>query len=246
MPIIATLITVYFQTSFLVSIILYFVLPSLYLTIRDPRFIKKIGIIILASIPFTVIIDYFATRDGSWLDSTIFPFRVLNGFAFEDFIWVAAWFMYIISFYEYFIDQPRNAKDAPLNRNFPKLLIGWYGSLAIFAVLYLLVEKYLYIPYFYLFFTFVLGIFPTALILIKRPKFIHKFFLISAYFFAINMLHEWSAFMAKQWVFPGTNFIGWITLKGGFSFPIEEFVLWMMLGAVYLISYYEFFVDDTK
>src|SRR5882724_7763905 len=125
LPVVATFITAYFHTSFLLSIVLYFIVPAMYLVFRNKRFLKKALLFTSVSIPFMIIADYFATRDGSWLNSSIFPFRVLNGFALEDFLWVASWFFYIVLFYEYFIDQSRDGYDAPLNSRYKILLIGW-------------------------------------------------------------------------------------------------------------------------
>ena len=84
------------------------------------------------------------------------------------------------------------------------------------------------------------------MVIIKRPRLVYKFLPLAGYFFVVNLLHEWSAYIAGQWVFPGENFIGWVSFVGGLRIPIEEFVLWMMLGAMYLLAYYEYFVDDTK
>lgn len=245
-PVVAALITIFFQTSFLLSIIMFFILPSIYISFRDPRFTKKLLICTVISIPFTIIIDYFATRDGAWMDSTIFPFRVLNGFALEDFLWVAGWFYYLLAFYEYFIDQGRNVKDAPINKKWYTFLMIWFAATGVFAFLYVFFEKYLHIPYFYFVFTLVLGVVPTWIAIVKRPRFIHKFFILASYFFFVSMLHEYSAFVAKQWVFPGENFLGWVSFKGGFGFPIEELVFWMMFGAIFVITYYEYLVDDKK
>jgi hypothetical protein len=247
-PLIAFFITIYLKPPQIVSLLFFFILPSLYLSLRDPRikgFFKKILIILAASIPFTIVIDYFAIRDGSWWVYTIFPIRILNGIPIEDFIWSAAWFYFIIIFYEYFIDQPPTAKDSPINKKYKNLLAFWYGLLVLLIFL-LIIYKQITIPYFYSLFAIILGIIPLILIIHKNPKIISKFVRVVVYFFFVNILHEISALSANYWIFPGTNFIGWVELFGIFRFPFEEFFLWMILGAVYLLAWYELFVDDTK
>lgn len=244
MPVLATFITIYFQTSLLVSIILFFIVPSVYLTIRDPRFIKKVLITILCSIPFTVIIDYFAIKDGSWWLYTISSIRFF-GIPIEDFIWNASWLCFVIIFYEYFIDQSHRVKDSPINKRYKYLIIGWFSALFIFTLLFIFFEKYLVIHYFYIIFTVILGLIPLFLILLKRPSLLYKYSKAMIYFFSISLLHEIAALSANQWYFPGEHFIGWVQLFQ-FRFPFEEFFLWMILGAACLLAWYEYFVDDTK
>jgi hypothetical protein len=245
MPLLATLITIVFKTNQVISLLLFFILPSVYLTIREPKFLRKGLIIILATIPFCFIIDYFAIRDGSWWVYSIFPVRLMNGIPVEDFIWCASWFYYIIIFYEFFIDQYHSQEDAPINKRYKKLIFGWMASLLIFLLLFIHINSYLEIPYFYLVFTVALGIIPLSIALIKKPKFIPKYAKTIAYFFPVNFLHEISALSANQWFFPGNHFIGWVEITR-FRFPFEEFILWMLLGASYLLVWYEYFVDDNK
>lgn len=245
MPIIAAIITIQFQTTQVISLFLFFILPSLYLTIRQPRFLKKLLLITICTIPFTIIIDYFAIKDGSWWVYTIFPFRFLNGIPLEDFIWVASWFYYVLIFYEFFIDQAYWQKDALVNRKYKYLISGWFASLLVFAFLYFFMEKYLFIPYFYFVFTIFLGVLPLGLLILKRPQFLLKYSKALIYFFSVNFLHEISALSTNQWIFPGHNFIGWVRIFN-YEFPFEELALWMFLGAAYLLAWYEYFIDDTK
>jgi len=227
------------------SIVLYFIVPAMYLVFRDQRFLKKALLFTLTSIPFTVIVDYFATRDGSWLNSTVFSFRILNGFALEDFLWVGAWFFYIVFFYEYFIDYPHRQSDIVINPRYKILLSVWFGALALFTLFYTWIDVHLYIPYTYLVFCILLGIFPLSILITQKTNFIYKFSLVAVYFFFVNILHVWSAFFAKQWVFPGKHFVGWVVLPKGFTFPVEELILFMILGSLFVTTYYEYFFDNV-
>jgi len=244
-PIIATFVSIYFKTNQVTSLFLFFVLPALFFTFKKPAVLKKVFIYLLASIPFTIIVDYFAIVDGSWWVNTIFPFRILNGIPIEDFIWSGSWFYYIIVFYEYFVDQPRGGKDSALNKRYKTLLVGWFGGLVVFFLLYLFVAKYLVIPYFYATFAILLGAVPLVIFLIKHPRMLHKFTFVLIYFFIVNFLHEISALTTDQWYFPGNNFIGWVEIFE-FRIPFEEFSLWMILGSSYVLTWYEHFLDDSN
>jgi len=244
-PLIATFVTIYFHTTQVTSLLLFFITPAVYLTVKIPWVLKKGLIYVLASIPFTIIIDYFAIKDGSWWVYTIFPFRVLNGIPMEDFIWCASWFYYIIVFYEYFIDEPRGGKDCRLNRRWKKLLAGWSIIAVLLLVFYEFIQQNITLPYFYAAFGISLGLIPLIGFLIWHPKIIHKFLPVALYFLVVNFLHEISALSANQWYFPGEHFIGWIQVLQ-FRFPIEEFSMWMVLGASYALTWYEYFEDDAR
>lgn len=245
MSVMATVITIHFNTPQVISLLLFFILPAAYLTYRIPWVFKKGIMPILASIPFTILVDYFAIKDGSWWVNTIFPFRLFNGIPIEDFIWTASWIYFVIVFYEYFVDQPRGGNDAPLNKRYKEFIAGWFGAAIVFLLFYNLIDKYLTIPYFYADITFGLGIIPLIIFIIKRPRILHKFSWVVISLFAINFLHEISALSTNQWYFPGKHFIGWLQIFN-FRFPFEEFTMWMLLGSMYVLTWYEYFIDDGK
>ncbi|HEY4505680.1 MAG TPA: hypothetical protein VJG67_03245 [Candidatus Paceibacterota bacterium] len=244
LPVLAYFLTIYLTLSFLVSILLFFVVPLAYLLVRDRHLIKKALLSALVTVPATVIIDYFAMKDKAWYDSTVLPFRILNDIPLEDFFWFGAWFAYIVVFYAYFVDK-RPTNEEKISRRYASLLKGWFTAVIIFFLLYIFMEEYLYIPYFYLFFTVIIGIVPMLWILSKRHSFVYKFSKVATYFFGLNFLHELSAQKTHQWVFPGDNFVGWVTVAG-ISFPIEELLMFMMLGSFFVLCWYEYFIDDFR
>ena len=61
----------------------------------------------------------------------------------------------------------------------------------------------------------------------------------------MNFIYDIAALKLGWWTFPGTEFIGWISIAG-VSFPIEEFIFWIILFALGVLSYYEYFDDDEK
>lgn len=88
-PVIAVWASLFIKANFLQSILLFFGLPSLYLSLRTPFQVKKTFLFsLILSIPFGIIIDYIAVLDSSWyVPTTVFPFRLLGIVPVEDLIW---------------------------------------------------------------------------------------------------------------------------------------------------------------
>jgi len=78
----------------------------------------------------------------------------------------------------------------------------------------------------------------------KNPKIIKKLIYLTIPLFFINMAHELTAIKVGQWIFPG-QYIGSITLFG-LTFPFEEFLFYIILGAAAAVVYYEIFFDDVE
>ena len=244
-PVAAAFITNIFQISYLGSIFLFFALPSVYLTVRKPDFLKKGLLVILSGVIFSFIVSYFAVRDGSWYDSTIFSFRLLNGFPLEDLLWFPGWFYFVVIFYDYFIDRPKGGKEDPVNHRYKVLIEGLVGVLLVFLSFYIFAEKYLHIPYFYSVLMIGLGVLPLILELYYHPHLVFKFSKVIIYFFFINLLHEIVGLSGGHWVFPGQRYIGWVKL-GSLNIPFEEFFFWMLIGAGYILTWYEHFLDNDR
>ncbi len=92
----------------------------------------------------------------------------------------------------------------------------------------------------------ILLIIPLLIVLFIYPKLSSKFFKTGVYFFLMAMIYELTALKLGWWHFPReTKFIGWVSILG-LQFPFEEFFFWMILCAMAILSYYEFFADDRK
>lgn len=101
------------------------------------------------------------------------------------------------------------------------------------------------IPYFYFVLMIVLGIIPLVAFLILYPSFWYRFTTIAVYMAFVNFLHEISALGMNQWSFPGKNFIGWVEVLS-YRLPLEEFLLWIMCSSMFVLAWYEYFVDDQR
>jgi hypothetical protein len=242
-PILATLITLTFQTNLLTSILMFFGVPCVYLTYRNPGIFKKsFAFAFLLSITLSAFIDAFAAVNGSWVvPESLFPFKILGVATVEVYIYGLLWVLYAVLFYEHFFDKGKKKdKISP----HVKYLIGISVVLVAYALIAFFVNTdLLYIPYFYLLCGIVLVIIPLVLFLAKYPKFIPRYAFTAVYFFLVLFLFEIAALYVGQWIFPAQDFIGFVNVFG-FSFPFEELIIWMVAATAACLSYYEFFADD--
>ncbi len=242
-PMIATAISLIFKTNFLISTLLFFGIPSIYLSYKNKKAIKKTLLFsIIFSIPLGIIIDYFAIKDKSWyVPNTVFSFRLLGIIPLEDLIWGFLLVYAIISFYEYFLDKKTKEKENKYLKHFAMALF----SILIFLIILFFTYPSLTIPYFYFWSGLFLVLIPTILFLSFNPKFLPRYIKVSVYFFGLFFLFEITGLQLNQWEFPGENFIGSITLFK-YQFPLEEFLFFISLISVAILSYYEFFADDKN
>ena len=68
---------------------------------------------------------------------------------------------------------------------------------------------------------------------------------VAAYFFYLTLVYELTALTLGWWSFPSSQFIGWVEIAG-IRFPFEEFFFWLVLFSAWIVSAYEFSIDDEK
>lgn len=244
LPIISVFTSLFFQTSFLISTLLFFGMPGVYLSFRSKKAIKKAVVFsFIITIPTGFVFDYLGVLNKSWyVPKTLFPFRLLGVVPIEDFIWAFLLAYLGVLFYEYFSDKGRDEK---ISKNIKFLVLAWSGLLVVFFILLSVKPEALYISYFYFWGGTIFLLLPTVIFLFFFPKVITKFVKTAVYFFVLAILFELTALQLNQWAFPGEHFIGWVELFG-YKFPFEEFFFWFIMAAVAGLSYYEFFADDRK
>ncbi len=244
LPIIATVITFIFKMNLLISILLFFAAPAIYLSLRKPALFKKSFIFsLILSVPMSLSFDVLAAINGSWvIPQSLFPIRFFGVATIEVYLFGLFWVLYAVLFYEYFFDKNRKKEKTSPHL---KYLLYLSGALILYVLLGFFVnESLLHIPYFYLVFGILFIFGPLLLFLFSFPSFIYRYSVVAAYFFFPLFLFEIAALYTGQWAFTG-DFIGFITLFG-FRFPIEELIIWMIGATVALLSYYEFFDDDER
>lgn len=242
---VASLVTIVFKTSFLVSTVLFFTLPSLYLSYRDGAVVKKSAIFsLLFIIPLTTFLDYMAVLDRSWfVPNTVFGSRLFGVVPYEDFIWAFFFVYLIVVFYEYFLDHGKKGDKLP--KRIVAMILLFNSLLAIFFLILKINPDMLHVEYFYLKGGIVVAITPIVLVLYFFPALWKKCFNTVAYFSPLFLCFELSGLYANQWQFNEGRFVGLVGIPR-LRFPIEELVFWIILGSVWILSYYEYFADDRS
>ena len=245
-PILASILSLLLNVNALGSVILFLVIPSIYLSFRAKNCIKK-SIIFSAiiSIPGIIVIDYIGHLTHTWIvPNSIFPFRVFGLVPIEDISWAFFISYYTIMFYEYFLDKHTTKKLWDPRLKYLAIMVLIFSS--IFVIILFGFSSLLNIPYFYMWWGAILLLIPLLIVLFIYPKLSSKFLKTGVYFFLMTMIYELTALKLGWWYFPSeTKFIGWVSILG-LQFPFEEFFFWLMLFAMSFLSYYEFFADDRK
>ncbi len=243
-PVIATLLTVIFNTNFLVSILLFFTFPGIYLSARRPYLIKKSLVFSVAiTFPLLLVFTYLIQINNIWQIDNVYNIKLLGMTNIEDIFWIISGAYFTVILYEYFIDKG-NKRDA-ISTNIKYLVIIMTTLTIIILPIMYINHELLYIRYFYLKFGLVLFLLPLTVFLAFFPNLLKKYLLISLYFFVLFMLYEFSALYTKQWWFFETNTLGTIDIFG-LRFAYEEFFFWFVITTPTALAYYEFFVDDRK
>lgn len=247
-PILFTVLSIIFKTNLFISCLLFFGIPSIYLTYRNPRIAFKTGIFtLLFSLPLTFIFDYLLVLDKAWyIVSSVFPFRLFGVVAIEQFVFATLWIYFMIYFYESFFDRKNTFKR---DRVLPKLLLIFaLGAFTIVSLMILLIfvnSPMIVIPYAYAFLGISVGIVPLFIFLYHFPHLTSRFFKVTFYFLLTALLVEYVGLTLNQWSFPGVHYLLKINYLG-FQIPIEELLFYFVFSTPGVLVYYEFFDDDRK
>ncbi|MCD4705059.1 lycopene cyclase domain-containing protein [bacterium] len=240
----AIFLAISLKVNYFSSIFLFFGIPSIWLSFRNHRKIKKALLFSFVIVtPFLIIIDYIAIINKSWyLPSSVFSFRLFNIIPVEDFIWGFILVYLTVMFYEYFLDKGR---DELYYKQLKYFLWIISSALLLFFVLFFLKPEILVIKYAYLSLGIVLILIPSIVFLIFFPSVLYKFFKASIYFFFLSLFYELVALDLGLWIYPSNYFIGWVKILK-YRFPFEELFFWIICITIGILSYYEFFNDDRK
>jgi len=245
-PILASLIVLYLHTNLLlISTLLFFGLPSLYIICRNPGILAKS---LIFAVPFAVILsvvfDIPAALNGAYvIPRTIFPFKIFGISTVELYLFAFFWTFFSVLFYEHFFDHGRSGDR--ISFRFKKFLY-YFISLSVFIIAaWYLNRNLLYIPYFYFIGGMIFVVLPLIFFLRRYPKFLPRLVVVSIYFFYALIIYELVALRTNEWIFPGKQFVGIVEILG-YKFPLEELLIWMIACTPSLLAYYEFFADDRR
>ncbi len=243
-PIIASLISFLLRANAFFSVIIFYGIPSIYLSFMMKKNVKNAAVFSLVGIIPMIVIDYIAHLTKVWeVTNSIIPFRLFGFVTLEVLLWVIFAFYFTVMFYEYFLDKHITHKL--YKPRFKYLIISILALFSLFLFLLFGFPQFLRIPYFYLIFGVILILIPIVFELFEYPRFYTKFFKAQAYFFYLNFIYEITALKLGWWIFPGNEFVGWVSVFG-VEFPFEEFFFWIMLTALAILTYFEFFDREIR
>ena len=199
------------KINYFVSLLLFFGIPSLYLSLKNDEKIQKVGLFsILVSIPIAIIFELVAFGDKGWfVPESIAPYRIFSLIPLEDFIWMFLVTYTILIFYESFC----NTKFQKSIDNKIKLMIyTLYPLTFLLVALFFISPSLLNIPYFYLWAGIILFLIPIILFLLRYPRLFRPFLKTSVFFFYIHLLFEIVGLKLNHWTFTGDYFIGWVPI----------------------------------
>ena len=231
--------------DFFVSILLFLGLPALYISFRSPKYIlKSLLFSLLASLPLMVIIEYIGGPSKAWAFSpSLFGYHIFGKVSIEVLLWAFLNIYTVVIFYEHIFEHHK--KVYIWNKKMLTLIYYLLAWIVLFILSLIITSGTIAVPYFYLIFGFVIFIFPVVIAWFRYPKILPKMAYSLIYFSYLSILYELTALTYGWWYFPGNQFIGHISLFR-LTFPIEEFLFWIILFAPAVISAFEYLDDDCK
>ncbi len=241
--VLAAFLTVKFHLKLYQSSFLFFLLPSIYLWWAKTRCLKKIIIASFVCTLFVIAHGLFNDINSTWIIPNIqlmFPYKYFGAIPLDYLIWPFSWSLFILIFYEHFVDYSRSPK---LPSQFKYLMSISVIILCTMLAIFMVIPSVLKIQYAYLW--SILPVLPFfGFVIIRKPKLIGKFLKVSAFFVPLSLVIEITSLLANQWYFP-SQYIGQMTLVG-VVIPYEELLFWIILSQSIVLSYFEFFFDDCK
>jgi hypothetical protein len=209
--------------------------------LRTPTYNILFGAVTFGLI-YGFIFDFLAelNKAWSWNGGLIFG-KILDVVQIDVLIWFFMWTLNIFLFYEYFIDRKRMASIG--TKQGIAIAITGVISVCILTIIYYAYPDFLLFQKAYL--TLCIGIcIPFIIGIFQKPQLILRTAPVMIYFAFVYLAHEITALHLEQWTFPG-DYIGWVAMFG-VTFPIEEFVFWIILSSLIGAIYYEMSFDNQE
>jgi hypothetical protein len=169
-----------------------------------------------------------------------FGFRILGVNTLEEVIGHGMMALLIFTFYEHFFSSEELQPDITRSGLFA-LLTGLVGLLTILVVdnYYPSILLSLEFPYLLI---GTIAILPLIYAISRNPDDIREYAYTTVYFFILFFSIELFAVYFDYWIYPGDNYIGYVSISG-LKYPFEELFFWMILYAPTLIAYYKYTME---
>lgn len=234
----------YFQVRLLTSAVLFFVIPTVFLLLRQPKQLKRLGASVVAGMVVAFTADFLAEFNGAWSwapeGQLMFSDKLFGLIPADVLIWYFFWIMFTVVYYEHFFE---NDKSKNISHRFKLALTFFLTILALVVAAFYVNKEVLRFQYAYLLVA-VFGSLPFFYLIFRKPYLVSKLLKAGIFNIFLFLSFELTALKLDQWRFPG-EYIGKVSLLG-LQFPFEEFVFWILLGTPIILSYYELYVDDGK
>lgn len=231
----STFLILILKLNHLASTFLYLSVPAIYLLIRYEKIRKKILIFVLPlGLVTSLLIEYVAEYNKAWITSSS-TLKFLTYVPLESIIWAISYTAIVLCVYKIFLDFKHHPAAKAYNYNW--LLIILFISLIMLGVWVFLSPPEVNYAY-----AKVFGL-PAVIIFFyaihKNPNVVPKILELSIIFLMFSIIYEIIALKLGFWWFPG-QYYSFVNIAG-VNIPIEEFVLWIALGAPGVAAAFEIF-----
>ena len=243
-PLIATAITWFAQLDFVPAMLIFLVIPSLYLRARLGKSPNSLRFGLYMGVPLAIIIDYLMEISNAWvLGTSFFGETRLFGYVFiEQIPWLFIFAYLVVMFYRRFVPALSEEENQRLKKMKLSWLAGWHGFLFLsFVSAWFWAPELLIWRYAYLKVGLLIGVTPALYALGRYPFLFKRFLTPTVYFFYFSLIYELISLKMGHWAFPNqAEFLAYVELFGH-SFPYEELIFWILLGPLCCLSYFELF-----
>ncbi len=235
--VVASILVLLIKPYYFFSLLIVMVPPTLanFLWLRMSR--KRIlALAIPATVIFAPPVELVSRLSDAWEVQSIFP-RLLGEVSVENMLFAFINFVWVLSFYEYFV---KGDKTGGISKNFRYLMVIFIiFSIVIFS-LFSIDPSLVAMTYFEI--SLLILIIPCIIFFSARPTLLRKVILPTAFFALVFFVYEVVSLAIGSWWWPGEYLI---PLEfGGIVFPLDDVIFWYLLSTPALIGGYEFFVNE--
>ncbi|KKS39822.1 MAG: hypothetical protein UV61_C0015G0016 [Candidatus Gottesmanbacteria bacterium GW2011_GWB1_43_11] len=225
--------------KFLPTILLFFAVPAIFLSLRGRAYIaRSLAFTLTMLVPLTIF-DYLAYLDYSWFVPGSMWRILRGGVAIETLVLNALWVYLVVMFWKYFCEPSLPGKFTEAVKYLLLFIVaGAAGFILIFSMNRLL----LYVPYFYLALGLVFGVVPLIVFLLLYPKLVWRLLFLAGYFWVFLVIHEWVGLRHGQWFFGGSHYLGVVSFFGR-RLPLEEILFWWGTSSPATVAWYKLFME---
>lgn len=229
-----------FHVPYIFSICLVLFVPAVvnFLWLRHAR-MRVLVFSLVSALIFAPPVELAARLANAWDVQSIFP-RIFGLVPLENMLFAFLNFFWGLSFYEYFVNKDHRQRH--ISKYF-KFLVGLYVVFAgIVFSLYFYDSTTVSLQYMIL--AVIILFVPAVLIFSHRPQLIKKTIVPTVFFALVFFVYEIVSLLVGSWWWPGEYVFP--VMLFGYTFPIDDVIIWYFVSTPVLIGGYEFFADDDR